>query len=64
MQSDLHQNNHNAVIAQEDPETGDLLVPIPEKILEQLGWNENTILEIEILGHGVISVVEKHEKQN
>jgi hypothetical protein len=46
MQNDQHKNNHNVVTAQEDPETGDLLVPIPLDILEKLGWKEDTILEV------------------
>lgn len=28
------------VILQEDPETGDLLIPLPPHLLEQLGWKE------------------------
>jgi hypothetical protein len=28
------------VITQEDPETGDLLLPIPPILLEELGWKE------------------------
>lgn len=26
------------VITQEDPETGDLLLPIPPQLLEEMGW--------------------------
>ena len=28
------------VITQEDPETGDLLLPIPPNLLVELGWKE------------------------
>jgi len=28
------------VITQEDPETGDLLVPLPPELLQKLGWKE------------------------
>jgi hypothetical protein len=62
MQNEIPKTKFNIVTVQEDPESGDLLVPIPEEILNTLKWNEDTILEIEILSHGVISIIEKHEK--
>lgn len=34
------QNVTYQVITQEDPETGDLLLPLPPPLLEQLGWKE------------------------
>jgi len=33
------------VITQEDPETGDLILPIPQELLDQLGWVEGDSLE-------------------
>ena len=36
------------VITQEDPTTGDLIIPLPEPLLQSLGWKENTQLQIEI----------------
>jgi bifunctional DNA-binding transcriptional regulator/antitoxin component of YhaV-PrlF toxin-antitoxin module len=33
------------VITQEDPETGDLIVPIPPALLKQMGWNEGDTIE-------------------
>jgi hypothetical protein len=28
------------IITQEDKDTGDLLIPIPQSLLDQLGWHE------------------------
>lgn len=36
------------VITQEDPVTGDLLLPIPQPILDQMNWKEGDDLEIDI----------------
>ena len=36
------------VITQEDPETGDLILPIPEPILKQMGWKEGDEINIDI----------------
>lgn len=36
------------VITQEDPETGDLIVPIPEPILKRMGWKEGDDVDISI----------------
>lgn len=44
------------VITQEDPETGDLLLPIPPILLEQLGWKEGDQLDFDIRKDGTIFV--------
>lgn len=36
------------VITQEDPDTGDLILPIPPILLEQLGWKEGDDIEFGI----------------
>jgi hypothetical protein len=36
------------VITQEDPETGDLLLPIPPILLEKLGWKEGDVLDFSL----------------
>jgi len=36
------------VITQEDPETGDLMLPIPQKLLDELGWREGDEIEFAI----------------
>lgn len=42
------------VIVQEDPETGDLILPIPEPVLKSLGWKEGMEVEIDIGPDGQI----------
>lgn len=34
------------VITHEDPETGDLILPIPPHVLKQLGWKEGDDIDI------------------
>jgi hypothetical protein len=36
------------VIVQEDPDTGDLLIPIPQMLLDQLGWKEGDEIEFDL----------------
>ena len=36
------------VITQEDPDTGDLLLPIPPRLLEELGWREGDDVDFSI----------------
>lgn len=47
------------VITQEDPETGDLLIPIPPEILKEMGWKENDEIELDIKEDGTIYVQKK-----
>jgi len=36
------------VITQEDPDTGDLIIPIPIPVLKSLGWKEGDDVEISV----------------
>lgn len=36
------------VIVQEDPESDDLIIPIPPILLEQLGWKEGDDIEFDV----------------
>jgi len=47
------------VITQEDPETGDLIIPIPPKVLEDLGWKEGDQVDFDIGKDGKIYVRKK-----
>lgn len=47
------------VITQEDPETGDLILPIPEPVLQALGWKEGDDVEIDINEDGSIVLKKK-----
>ena len=33
------------VIVQEDPETGDLILPLPQELLDKVGWKDGDDLE-------------------
>lgn len=33
------------VFTQEDPETGDIILPIPPELLERMGWREGDTLQ-------------------
>ena len=39
----MNKNNYTVEIEQ-DPKTGDLILPIPTEILNQMGWSEDTDL--------------------
>lgn len=41
-------NTRYEVITQEDPETGDMILPIPQPILDSLGWKEGDEVEFEV----------------
>lgn len=41
-------NSRYEVITQEDPETGDLIVPIPPELLKQLGWEEGDEISFDL----------------
>ena len=44
------------VITQEDPESGDMLIPIPPQLLEELGWKEGDDVDFSIDEKGRIIV--------
>ena len=47
------------VITQEDPETGDLILPIPEPILRAMGWKEGDDIDIDIDNEGKLYLKKK-----
>ena len=52
-------NTRYEVITQEDPETGDLLLPIPPQLLKELGWKEGDELDFDIRKDGSIFLKKK-----
>lgn len=42
------------VITQEDPETGDIILPIPEPVLKSMGLKEGDEIEIDVGPNGEI----------
>jgi len=47
------------VITQEDPESGDLIVPIPEPLLKQMGWNEGDSINFNVNERGELILKKK-----
>lgn len=46
--SNSQTNARYEIITQEDKETGDLLIPIPQPLLDRLGWKDGTNVEFGI----------------
>ena len=46
----------------EDPETGDLILPLTSDILNQVGWDEGDTLLWEELPNGSFSLTKKEEE--
>ena len=42
----MTENVRYEVITQEDPETGDLIIPIPIPILKKMGWKDGDEVDI------------------
>lgn len=51
-----NQDTRYEVITQEDPETGDLIIPIPQPVLDSLGWKEGDNVEFEVDDKGIIYI--------
>lgn len=45
-------SKHWCLTVEEDPETGDCILPFPPDLLEQAGWQEGDTLEWIDLGNG------------
>jgi hypothetical protein len=44
---------------QEDPETGDAYIQLPDEIVQKFGWNEGTEVELVDNGDGTFTIQEK-----
>ena len=44
------------IITQEDPETGDIIIPIPPEVLAKLGWKEGDEVEFQLAEDGSIII--------
>jgi hypothetical protein len=49
-------SSHYVVSLEEDPETGDLLLPLPVDLLNQMGWTEGTELWWDVDEQGKITL--------
>jgi hypothetical protein len=45
-------DTHWTIIVEEDPDTGDLILPLPPELLEKQGWKEGDTLEWRDNGNG------------
>ena len=54
-----HKYDSFEVITQEDPETGDMLIPIPPQLLKDLGWKEGDEIDFSINENGRMVVKKK-----
>lgn len=52
-------NSTYEVITQEDPETGEIILPIPPEILHAMGWKEGDELEFSMDANGKIIMFKK-----
>jgi len=53
------ENKRFVVTLEEDPVTGDLILPIPQEILDLQGWQEGDILNWHDNGDGTWSLTRK-----
>lgn len=49
---------------EEDPKTGELLLPFPPDLLSQMGWTEGTELWWDVQDNGQVIIREKKEKDD
>ena len=55
-QNPAKQYQRYEVITQEDPETGDLLIPLPPQLLAEMGWKEGDELDFQVDDQGKVIV--------
>lgn len=56
-----HDYKSYEVITQEDPETGDMIIPLPPQVLKKLGWKEGDEIDFQIddKGHIIVTKLSK-----
>lgn len=47
------------VITQEDPESGDVIIPIPEPVLKAMGWKDGDDIEVSLSQDGTLLLKKK-----
>jgi hypothetical protein len=56
-------NEKHIVRLQEDPETGDLILPFPEGMLEQMGWDVGDTLKFKTHKDGSFTLTKKEKQE-
>jgi hypothetical protein len=51
-----------AVTLEQDPETGELILPFPTDLLNQMGWSEGTDIWWDVQDNGSVVIREKKEE--
>lgn len=49
------------VVEVEEDENGELLLPLPLELINQMGWDEETILDWELMDNGTVVLKEVKE---
>ena len=52
------------IVTIEEDEHGNLILPVPQGIIDQMGWDEQTILHWEEMSDGTWSISSKDAKDN
>lgn len=50
----MYRGDKFTVELEEDISTGELMLPIPESILNSFGWYEGTVLEVTVEGNSIV----------
>jgi len=50
------ENIRYEVITHEDPETGDMIIPLPPQLLSELGWKEGDNIDFQIDENGRVII--------
>ena len=56
-------NTKLTITLEEDPDSGDLVLPFPEDMLEELGWKEGDTLDFKSNDDGSFSITKKEPTQ-
>jgi hypothetical protein len=51
-----HEQMRYEVITHEDPETGDMIIPLPPQLLRELGWKEGDNIDFQIDANGKVII--------
>jgi bifunctional DNA-binding transcriptional regulator/antitoxin component of YhaV-PrlF toxin-antitoxin module len=52
------------VITEEDPETGEIIMPLPPEALAELGWQEGDVLEWKVDEEGRVTLTKKAKDES
>jgi bifunctional DNA-binding transcriptional regulator/antitoxin component of YhaV-PrlF toxin-antitoxin module len=50
----LSAESPNFITQCEEDEDGNLILNFPDELLEAMGWGEGTVLDIDVVGNGIV----------